>query len=781
MLKVREDAAPLALEALSGMLKYDAATDISPIGGLGRKGVSVVHSERTADENQRIVKLLAAYKQVQYAAPLFSSNGETIAIIPEIVVRLKPDTQMEALEMLCEAAGCTINKRMEFTQHEYLLEVLGPDAEAVFVAVERLGQAPSVEWACPNTASQPKLLGQPFSGADPFAEQFRIAAAAEDANSPGVFPNDEYFPRQWHLHNTGQSGGTPGADMRAPEAWEITMGDPNVVVAVVDLGVDSHHPDLVNNLVPGYDLYEDDDKPDPLTGDWGNGHGTACAGLIAAQGNNEFGVTGVTWNCRIMPIRDGDGTNYVTEAEDASGFRWVANQGAAVLSNSWGLKNPMPILHSAIVDITKANGIGRDGKGCVVVFGAGNNASSLLYPAKYPEVIASGGTDHNDHSTWYSNYGPELDIAAPSGGGILFPNFTGYIEEYSRRSTDLLWTTDILGDVGFSIFNQNSALLDYTEKFAGTSAACPIVAGVAALILSIEPNLTGDEVRHFLERSAKDLGDPGRDDYYGWGRVDARAALDMVLAARADLHRDGKVDFRDLAVLNAAIDTNDLSADIAPAAKRDSIVDEKDLELLTRYLGTEYPELGLIAHFKLDETEGSIAHESINGGDDFVMGNPLWQPSGGQVDGALELDGVDDCVISTSGPNPAQGPLGVVAWIKGGAPGQVVVSQPAGANWLVVDTAGKLTTELNSSGRGAGPLQSEAVVADGQWHRIALAWDGSHRTLYVDGVAAAQDAQSSLEASGGGLYIGVGKDFAPGTFWSGMIDDVRIYNRAVTP
>jgi hypothetical protein len=189
----------------------------------------------------------------------------------------------------------------------------------------------------------------------------------------------------------------------------------------------------------------------------------------------------------------------------------------------------------------------------------------------------------------------------------------------------------------------------------------------------------------------------------------------------------------------------------------------------------------LLAHFKLDETGGSTARETISGSDDFVMGSPLWQPTGGQVDGALELDGIDDCIISTSGPNPAQGPLSVIVWIKGGAPGQVIISQPAGANWLLTDAGGKLMTELKGPGRSDGPLLSQTVITDGQWHRIALTWDGSHKTLCVDGVVVAQDTQSSLEACAGGLYIGVGKDYAANSFFSGLIDDVRIYNRAVRP
>ena len=137
------------------------------------------------------------------------------------------------------------------------------------------------------------------------------------------------------------------------------------------------------------------------------------------------------------------------------------------------------------------------------------------------------------------------------------------------------------------------SVLNY-NTLGGTSSACPIAAGVAALILSIEPDLTNHEVRHFLERSAKDLGDTGRDDYYGWGRVDARAALDMVLAKRADLNDDWRVDLDDLVILIESWETNDVLADIAPATKRDGIVDDQDLELLMRYWQVEIPEMDAV-------------------------------------------------------------------------------------------------------------------------------------------------------------------------------------------
>jgi hypothetical protein len=593
---------------------------------------------------------------------------------------------------------------------------------------------------------------------------------------------------QWHLHNTGQSGGTPGADINAPEAWEITAGDPNIVVCVQDTGVDLDHPDLINNLVPGYDFYDNDDSPNPLlNSNLHEAHGTACAGLVAAEGNNGLGVTGVGWNCRLMPTRDGTAAR-ISVADVAEGFRWAAANGADVLSYSMGWSNPQPIIYSAIVDITKPDGIGRDGKGCVVCVAAGNTKDRIpsTSTAAYPEVIGIGATDDNDERCWYSSYGPELDLTAPAGSGIVMPNFVQkqYVEEFMHLSTDLLWTTDITGDWGFSKFNENTDLLDYTEKMCGTSGACPIAAGVAALILSVEPELSNEEVRHFLTRSAKDLGDPGRDDYYGWGRVDARAALDMVLAKRCDLNNDWKVDDQDLAILNVAIDTNDLSADIAPPAKRDGIVDEQDLELMMQYLDTEIPEIGLIAHWKLDETEGDIAYDSarIANCDGTLMGGPVWQPEGGMVAGALQFDGIDDYVSTDPVLNPADGSFSVFAWIKGGAPGQAVVSQTDGANWLLADpSGGYLMTELTSSGRGAAALVSQTAIVDGDWHRIGFVWDGSNRILYVDDLEIARDTQTDIGSSDGGLHIGAGQALNAGSFFSGLIDDVRIYNQAVNP
>jgi len=760
---------------------------VQPIGGLDRHGVWIVENDGPASRNDAVMAELIQDGAAEYVAPLFSSNGETIAVIPEIVIRVHPGVDARQVHLLCESMSLAIIKPMEFTTQEYLLQVLGPDAEAVFAAVEELGKAPEVEWACPNTAARLRLAGQTVSAGDRFYGPDSGQGAAGGSASSGVIPNDEYFPMLWHLHNTGQSGGTPGADIRAPEAWQITTGDPNIVVAVIDCGVDTHHPDLVNNLVPGYDFWEDDNVPDPGRTSWGDAHGTACAGLVAAQGNNGIGVTGVTWNCKIMPIRISSATGWTGGDTIATAIRWAAGHGADVLSNSWGgfVAYPIP---SAVTDVTRIGGLGRDGKGCVVCFAAGNDGSPVIpgSQASYPEVIAVGATDHNDHYTWYSNHGPELDIAAPSGGGVVVTNLAEekYVEEYARLSTDLLWTTDILGDVGYSILNENSELLDYTEKMSGTSGATPIAAGVAALILSVEPNLTNDEVRHFLERSAKDLGDPGKDDYYGWGRVDARAALDMVLAKRADLNNDWKVDFSDFAVFAQCWNTDDLRGDIGPIPRPDGVLDVQDLALIGEYWLKEIPDLYSCARWKLDETEGETAYESINHRDGTLHGGPIWQPTGAKIGGALQFDGIDDYISTPFVLDPSAGSFSVFAWVKGGGAEQGIISQAGGVNWLAAGTSqGKLMTELKAAGRFGTPLFSEAVIIDGDWHRVGLTWDGTNRILYVDGVEVAKGTQSTLAGSTGGLYIGAGSAGRgePGSFWSGLIDDIKIYDRALTP
>jgi len=254
------------------------------------------------------------------------------------------------------------------------------------------------------------------------------------------------------------------------------------------------------------------------------------------------------------------------------------------------------------------------------------------------------------------------------------------------------------------------------------------------------------------------------------------------MPVECDFTGDWKVDIEDLILLIEHWGRDDSSFDIAPPLFGDGIVDVQDLEALMAYWGQEIPDPTLVAHWKLDEMDGIVASDSAGENDGTLYGEPIWQPDGGMVDGALDFDGMNDHVETGFAVDPAAGPFSVLAWVKSGAPGQAILSQAGGANWLMAGSPdGALMTELKGSGRTAKPLVSAVSVTDGAWHRVGLVWDGTNRILYVDDVEVARDTQTSLTGSTGGLYLGTGSALGDGSFWSGLIDDVRIYDRAVKP
>jgi hypothetical protein len=248
-----------------------------------------------------------------------------------------------------------------------------------------------------------------------------------------------------------------------------------------------------------------------------------------------------------------------------------------------------------------------------------------------------------------------------------------------------------------------------------------------------------------------------------------------------DLNGNGIVDAADMCIMVDHWGEDCSLCDIGPMPWGDGIIDTQDLIVLSEYLFEDINDPTLAANWAFDETEGMVVADSSGNNNGYALGDPVWQPDGGPVDGALQLDGADDYVITGAPPIPSDGPFSVLAWVNGGAPGQVVMSQQGAANWLMADTEGNLMTELKGSGQSAAELPSQAIVIDGDWHRIGVVWDGFSRTLYVDSIAVAQDTQDGLQGSESGLYIGTGKSMESGTFWSGMIDDVRIYNRVVIP
>ena len=297
--------------------------------------------------------------------------------------------------------------------------------------------------------------------------------------------------------------------------------------------------------------------------------------------------------------------------------------------------------------------------------------------------------------------------------------------------------------------------------------------------VNLGPKVNGPGLE-FLPRIAPD----GHTLFFGSNRTSPWDSWQAPILPIVDFNGDELVDIKDLLRLIESWGKEDPSVDMGPMPWGDGKVDAADLEVLMSYWQQEVPPLiplSLIAYWKLDEADGTTAIDSAGTSDGMLVGNPLWQPAGGKVKGALQFDGIDDYVSTAFVVDPSEGPFSAFAWIKGGAPGQVVLSQPKQANWLMVAPDGGFKTGLTGSGRRGTTLASSTVITDDAWHRIGLVWDGSNRILYVDDVEVARDTPGGLNSSTGTLTIGAASTPAPGTFWSGLIDDVRIYNRAVKP
>jgi N-acetylneuraminic acid mutarotase len=258
-----------------------------------------------------------------------------------------------------------------------------------------------------------------------------------------------------------------------------------------------------------------------------------------------------------------------------------------------------------------------------------------------------------------------------------------------------------------------------------------------------------------------------------------------------DYNADGIVDSADICMMIDYWGTDEPLYDIAPLPFGDGIVNVQDLILLSEHLFEEIYPTELIAYWKLDETEDIVAYNTTGENDGILFGDPVWQPAEGKRGGALELDGIDDYIKTNFVLSPSGGVFSIFAWIKGGGPGQVIISQVdgfgwTGETWLGMDALNaNLMTGLVPPPIGRfipEPLESQFQITDGQWHHVGFVWDGTFRSLYVDGTEVARDTQAlaPLKYSNGGLHIGTSKKRDAGTFFSGLIDDVRIYDRALS-
>jgi len=292
-----------------------------------------------------------------------------------------------------------------------------------------------------------------------------LSSELDQRIAPDLLPNDPSFPSQWHLQT-----------VKAAPAWDKTQGSPAIIVAILDSGVDASHPELSSRIVPGWNLFDNNSNTSDVMG-----HGTKVAGSAVAVSNNGDGIASLCWNCGIMPIRVSDLAGYTYYSTLASGLDYARSKGARVANMSFQA-------YPSFAVITAAKAFQQAGG--VVTISAGNGGDNNLTAAQTSAVVVSA-TNSADLKTSWSTYGTPVTVSAP-GEGIL--------------------TTTSGGGYG---------------AVSGTSFAAPITAGVAALVLSANPRLTGVQARQVLIDSADDLGTSGWDELFGYGRVNAERAVQL--------------------------------------------------------------------------------------------------------------------------------------------------------------------------------------------------------------------------------------------------------------
>lgn len=512
----------------------------------------VVHQSRAERQNLEVFGVspevrdtamdeIRSSPEVEFASHIYQVKDDPssrVYLTDEIMVQFRIEVSDDEIEEITEKVGLTLVKEASGLPRAYTFRVTSRAGENPIKIANRLLEDPRVLAAEPN-----------------------LAYSVQHFYTPG----DSLYPAQWHLDHNGGPWLTPGSHINAARAWDITRGDRKVVVAVIDDSCDLSHPDLQGEgkIVAPRDFAGRDF--DPMPEQPGHRHGTACAAVAVAESNGH-GVVGVAPGCALMPIRM---SGILDDNSIVELFDWAYEHGAAVISCSWGLQIPHGLpLHSVVDEVLrKVATKGRNGLGCVIFFAAGNanrpidgqvdehgwpgNVPGGPTPwfngfAAHPDVIAVAACTSQGRKAAYSSWGREISICAPSNN--THPQLSKDKLTYPLIDRKFTFpglgvvTADRVGWEGYS-------LDDYTRDFGGTSSACPTAAGVAALVLSANPNLTAREVRQILETTADKIEDPDPDPqlgntfgtydkghslWFGHGKVNAFRAVTEAVKRKGD-------------------------------------------------------------------------------------------------------------------------------------------------------------------------------------------------------------------------------------------------------
>lgn len=492
-------------------------------------------------EKDQVLNQVRSEDQVNYASHVYQlqgNPGSQLYVTNQITIQFAPLVKAETIHAIAQEFALEQVKQVVGIPNTFVFQLTKNSTENSLKIANRLITRSEILTAEPNVIVRQQA-------------HYR--------------PKDPIYPKQWHLNHSGGQDLASGAHVFAEQAWDITRGSRSIVVAVMDDAVDLNHPDFqgLGKIVAPRDFKGKDFDPDP--DDAGDEHGTSCAGVAVAE-ENGFGVVGVAPGCALMPIRT---TGFLDDQTIEDLFGWAVDRGAAVISCSWGpsaVYYPLSLRQKAAM--TRAATQGRDGKGCVIVFAAGNanrptngtinesgwrnnavsgNTNWLGGFTVHPDVITVSASTSLNKKAAYSNWGSEISVCAPSNNappGVGLPGI-GYVPTPPEVRTALrglgIVTADRRGNAGYDAG-------DFTYGFGGTSSACPLVAGIAALVLSANPDLTAQEVRQILEQTADKIVDPdpdpqfglrkgtyeasGRCDWFGYGKVNAAKATQAAIARR---------------------------------------------------------------------------------------------------------------------------------------------------------------------------------------------------------------------------------------------------------
>ncbi len=543
------DAAPLSAEAREVLDAFD------PIAEFPDSGVEVLRPRSTRgarsmrDEARRILKREPALRFAGRA--LCDPKSRTPVVYTEnAFIKFVDDVRPSQIKQILKKHKFTARRAVSYARNAWLISAPPGSGFDLFGMIEKLFHEDAVELLHPELVRR---------------------AARKGA-----------FPQQWHLKKTTVNGATVDAHAHVEAAWSLADGA-GVTIAVIDDGVDIDHEEFRSSgkIVAPRDVTLGSGNPRPGFNDR---HGTCCAGVACADGN--FGASGVAPRARLMPIRLRSGLGSAHEAE---AFAYAARNGADVISCSWGPEDgkwwdPNDPTHQLVVPLPDSTRLaidfainqGRNGKGCVVLFAAGNGNEPVENDgyASYEKVIAVAASNDTGTKAVYSDTGSAIWCAFPSGDFV------------APMLTPGIWTTDNTGPSGYNPGNAQMGDIDgkYTNRFTGTSSACPGAAGVAALALSRNPALRWDEVREILKNCADKI-DPsggaydasGRSAKYGYGRLNARKAVELAVAGAAASDRIVTSSARkDVAIRD--FKTSKLTLAVAEAAPVKSIRVDVDIE-----------------------------------------------------------------------------------------------------------------------------------------------------------------------------------------------------------